>query len=77
MDPHIATYCAVASKIPGTAVFMGTAVARKDAKYSESRPLKKAKIPLINIMMPSKSTPGGFSVCTLLQDSTFVFNEYT
>lgn len=73
----MAVYCAVASIIPGTAVFMGMAVARKDAKYNESRPLKKAKIPLINIIMPSKSTPGGFSLCTLLQDNTFVFNEYT
>jgi hypothetical protein len=63
--------------MPGTAVFIGTTDARKDAKYNESRPLKNEKIPLISNTMASKSTPAGFSVSILLQDNISIFNKYT
>jgi hypothetical protein len=76
MEPQIAKYCAVASTKPGTAVFIGRTDARKAAKPNESRPVKRANNPLINNIMPSQSTPGGFVLNTSLQDDTLVFSKY-
>ena len=72
-EPHRAAKSDVDSTKEGTAVFTGMVAARNEARYRESIPLNVVKIPLINIMIATKSTPGGFSVCISKLDANFLF----
>src|SRR5215211_1574223 len=59
IEPQTAANCATSATATGR--FTEKADERKDAKTSESMPLKMANMPFITMMISRKSMPAGFS----------------